>query len=53
MLLDRRVLTKRYGAALLAGLPPATRRIGPWATLRGEMGEFFAGHGIGEVMSDR
>ena len=52
VLLDRRVLSKRYGAALLAGLPPATRRIGPWSTLRGEMEEFFAVHGIGDVMSD-
>jgi len=53
VLLDRRVLTKRYGAALLAGLPPAERRVGPWAVLREVMGEFFALHGIGEqVTSD-
>jgi len=53
VLLDRRVLTKRYGAALLTGLPPAERRVGPWGVLREAMGEFFALHGIGEqVMSD-
>jgi ATP-dependent DNA helicase DinG len=52
VLLDRRVLQKRYGAALLAGLPPATRRSGPWAVLRGEMEEFFALHGIGEVRDE-
>jgi len=47
VLLDRRVTSKRYGAALLAGLPPASRRVGPWEVLRAEMGEFFALHGIG------
>jgi ATP-dependent DNA helicase DinG len=55
VLLDRRVMSKRYGPALLAGLPPATRRAGPWSVLRAEMGAFFALHGIGEtdaVMSE-
>jgi Rad3-related DNA helicase len=49
VLLDRRVMSRRYGGALLAGLPPATRRTGPWAVLREEMAEFFALHGIGEA----
>ena len=56
VLLDRRVTSKRYGAALLAGLPPASRSTGPWAVLREEMAEFFALHGIGEredVIGDR
>jgi Rad3-related DNA helicase len=52
VLLDRRVMSKRYGAALLAGLPPATRRSGPWSVLREEMGEFFALHGIGEPVGE-
>ena len=45
VLLDRRVLSKRYGARLLAGLPPAARTSGPWDTLRGEIVEFFELHG--------
>ena len=52
VLLDRRVLSKRYGPALLAGLPPAERRVGPWLALRKEIGEFFSLHGIGDVMGD-
>lgn len=47
LLLDRRVVTRRYGAAVLAGLPPATQVIGPWATVLAECEEFFAAHGIG------
>lgn len=52
VLLDRRVLTKRYGAAILSGLPPAERRVGPWGVLREAMGEFFALHGIGEPVGE-
>jgi ATP-dependent DNA helicase DinG len=44
-LLDPRVLRKRYGPALLAGLPPARRLVGPWLELRGEVEEFFELHG--------
>jgi len=47
VLLDRRVVTKRYGAMILAGLPPATRLVGHWADVRGACEEFFARHGIG------
>jgi ATP-dependent DNA helicase DinG len=47
VLLDRRVVTKRYGAMILEGLPPATRLVGHWAAVRGACEEFFARHGIG------
>jgi len=47
VLLDRRVVTKRYGAMLLEGLPPAERVIGPWSAVRTRCEDFFARHGIG------
>jgi len=47
VLLDRRVVTKRYGARMLEGLPPATKAIGNWSDVRRELEEFFAMHGIG------
>src|SRR5256714_6897415 len=47
VLLDRRVVTKRYGAAMLEGLPPAARTIGNWPEVRREVEEFFAMHSIG------
>jgi ATP-dependent DNA helicase DinG len=47
VLLDRRVVTKRYGATMLEGLPPAARAIGNWPDVRRELEEFFAVHGIG------
>ncbi|HVH67623.1 MAG TPA: helicase C-terminal domain-containing protein [Gemmatimonadales bacterium] len=47
VLLDRRVVTKRYGALMLQGLPPARRVVGHWADVRGACEEFFARHGIG------
>ncbi len=47
VLLDRRVVTKRYGAMILEGLPAATRLVGHWADVRGACEEFFARHGIG------
>jgi len=47
VLLDRRVVTKRYGAAMLEGLPPAARAIGNWPEVRREVEEFFAMHSIG------
>jgi ATP-dependent DNA helicase DinG len=47
LLLDRRVVTKRYGALILEGLPPASRVVGDWAEVRGACEEFFARHGIG------
>jgi ATP-dependent DNA helicase DinG len=51
VLLDRRVVTKRYGAAMLEGLPPATRAIGNWLEVRREVEEFFAMHSIGMPVS--
>ncbi|PYP16089.1 MAG: helicase [Gemmatimonadetes bacterium] len=47
VLLDRRVVTKRYGITMLEGLPPATRAIGNWPDVRRELEEFFAMHSIG------
>src|SRR5438093_1476067 len=48
ILLDRRVVTKRYGPSVLEGLPPAERVIGRWEDVREACEEFFARHGIGE-----
>jgi ATP-dependent DNA helicase DinG len=47
VLLDPRVVSRRYGLALLDGLPPADRVIGSWATVRTKIEDFFARHGIG------
>jgi ATP-dependent DNA helicase DinG len=47
VLLDRRVVTKRYGGMILEGLPPASKVIGDWADVRRVLEEFFAQHGIG------
>jgi ATP-dependent DNA helicase DinG len=47
VLLDRRIVTKRYGRVMLDGLPPAVRAIGNWTDVRGAVEEFFARHGIG------
>ena len=47
VLLDRRVVTKRYGELILEGLPPASKAIGTWADVRRVLEEFFAQHGIG------
>jgi len=53
VLLDRRVVTKRYGAMILEGLPRASRAVGPWADVRSACEEFFARHGIGvEAVED-
>lgn len=48
LLLDHRVVSKRYGEVLLESLPPASRVVGPWAEVRSAAEEFFARHGIGE-----
>lgn len=47
VLLDRRVVTRRYGALVLDGLPPAERVIGSWADVRTRCEDFFARFGIG------
>ena len=51
VLLDRRVVTKRYGASMLEGLPPASKAIGNWLDVRREVEEFFAMHSIGTPAS--
>ena len=50
VLLDSRVVTKRYGPLLLGGLPRADRVIGSWAQVRTKCEEFFARHGIGAIV---
>ena len=47
ILLDRRVVTRRYGEMILEGLPPAAKAIGNWVDVRRVLEEFFAQHGIG------
>jgi ATP-dependent DNA helicase DinG len=47
VLLDRRVVVKRYGPMILEGLPPADRVVGPWAAVRTKCEDFFARFGIG------
>jgi ATP-dependent DNA helicase DinG len=47
VLLDHRIVSKRYGDVLLASLPPAERVIGPWTAVRTAAEDFFARHGIG------
>ena len=47
VLLDPRVVTKRYGPLMLSGLPRADRIIGSWAQVRTKVEDFFAKHGIG------
>jgi ATP-dependent DNA helicase DinG len=47
LLLDHRVVTRRYGQVLLASLPPARRVVAPWDQVRSVVEEFFALHGIG------
>lgn len=47
LLLDSRVLTKRYGRLLLSGLPRADRVEGRWAEVRTRCEDFFARHRIG------
>ena len=42
VLLDRRAVTKPYGRALLSGLPPAPRVVGPWADILRACEDLFA-----------
>ncbi len=42
LLLDRRILTARYGRSLLAGLPPAPLVKGPWEEVRERIADFHA-----------
>jgi ATP-dependent DNA helicase DinG len=50
VLLDSRVVTKRYGHLLLSGLPRAERVIGSWAQVRTKCEDFFARQGIGAAV---
>jgi ATP-dependent DNA helicase DinG len=45
VLLDARVVTRRYGARVLEGLPRADRIIGSWDEIRDACEEFFARRG--------
>jgi len=47
VLLDKRVITKRYGALVLSGLPRAERVAGTWQQVLTKCEDFFARHGIG------
>ncbi|MGH7630575.1 MAG: helicase C-terminal domain-containing protein [Gemmatimonadales bacterium] len=47
LLLDPRVVTRRYGALVLGGLPRAERVVGSWAQVRTRCEDFFARFGIG------
>jgi ATP-dependent DNA helicase DinG len=47
LLLDSRVVTKRYGPLVLSGLPRAERVVGSWAQVRTKVEDFFARYGIG------
>jgi ATP-dependent DNA helicase DinG len=47
ILMDRRIVSRSYGNALLASLPPATRVVAPWPQVLLTLEEFFARHGIG------
>ena len=47
VLLDSRVVTKRYGQMLLSGLPRADRIVASWSQVRVRCEDFFARQGIG------
>ena len=47
VLLDGRVVTKRYGPLVLSGLPRADKIVGTWAQVRTKCEDFFARYGIG------
>jgi len=47
LLLDRRAVTRAYGAVILEGLPRAETAVGPWTELRERCEAFFAAHDIG------
>ena len=47
IVLDRRLVTRQYGATLLDALPPARREIGPWHAVRQACASFFDEHRAG------
>jgi ATP-dependent DNA helicase DinG len=50
LLLDSRVVTKRYGPLVLSGLPRAERVIGSWAQVRTKCEDFYARFGVGAAV---
>jgi len=49
LLLDARVVNKRYGPLVLSGLPRAERVVGTWRQVLTRCEDFFARHGIGAL----
>ena len=47
LLLDRRAITKPYGARILEGLPATSPVVGSWEEIRRRCEDFFAERGIG------
>ncbi len=47
LLLDRRAVTRPYGARILEGLPVTSPLVGRWEDIRHRCEDFFAEHGIG------
>jgi ATP-dependent DNA helicase DinG len=50
LLLDPRVVTRRYGPLVLGGLPRAERVVGSWSQVRTRCEDFFAQFGIGAAV---
>jgi ATP-dependent DNA helicase DinG len=50
ILLDSRVVTRRYGPILLSGLPRAERVVGSWTQVLTKCEDFFARQGIGAAV---
>jgi hypothetical protein len=46
LLLDPRVVRKRYGRMVLGGLPRAERIVASWREIRTKCEDFFARHGV-------
>lgn len=49
VLMDERIVSKRYGKSMLESLPPAERLIGPWPELRDRARKFFEERSAEEV----
>lgn len=50
LLLDRRIVTKRYGPLVLNGLPNAEHMVGEWNAVLTRCEDFFARFGIGAAV---
>jgi ATP-dependent DNA helicase DinG len=50
LLLDRRIVTKRYGPLVLNGLPNAEQIVGDWTAVLTRCEDFFARFGIGAAV---